>query len=66
MKITKNTTIGELIQKKPKAVELLLKRGLHCVGCHVAFYETIEQGALAHGLTKKEIDKLIEDVNKLK
>ena len=64
MKITKNTRINELIKKKPKAVDKLFDAGLMCVGCHMVEHETIEQGCLAHGMSKKEIDKLIERLNK--
>jgi len=64
MKITKKTKMSELLQKKPEAAEILFKAGLSCVGCPMAMQETIEQGCLAHGMSKKEIDKLIEKLNK--
>lgn len=62
-KITKQTTLGELIQSYPAAVPVLLKWGLHCLGCPVSAMETIEQGALGHGLKEEEIEKLIEELN---
>lgn len=62
--ITKNMTIGEVVQKYPKSSEIFFKHGLHCIGCHVAFFETIEQGCSAHGLSKEQTDDLIEDLNK--
>ncbi len=34
---------------------------MHCFGCHLAVDETIEQGAVAHGVA---VDKLVEDLNK--
>ena len=64
MKITKKTKINKAIEKNPRAVEKLFEAGLMCVGCHMAGEETIEQGCLAHGMSKKEIDKLIERLNK--
>ena len=63
-KITKDMTLGEVVTKYPKAAEVMLKQGLHCVGCHVAAYETVEQGAMAHGFDNKQIKKLLEDMNK--
>jgi hybrid cluster-associated redox disulfide protein len=41
----------------------LFEAGLHCIGCHMSAYETIEQGCLAHGFSKKEIDDLIKKLN---
>lgn len=60
-KITKDMSLGEVMQNHPEAIEVLLNYGLHCVGCHVAFTETIEQGAEAHGI---DLDKLLKDMNK--
>lgn len=63
-KITKDMTLGEIVMKYPEVVEIMLKYGLHCVGCHVASWETIEQGAMAHGMTEKEINGMIQKLNK--
>ena len=38
--------------------------GCTASGCHVAEWETIEQGCLAHGITKQEIAKLVDELNK--
>ncbi len=63
-KITGKTKIGALISKNPEAAETLFEAGMGCVGCSMAMNETIEQGCLAHGMTKKQIDKLIKELNK--
>ena len=63
-KITKDLTLGEVVSKYPKAVEPMLKRGMHCVGCHVAAFETVEQGAKAHGMNEKEIKEMLKEMNK--
>ena len=63
-KITKDMTLGEAVSKYPQTMEVLFGYGLHCIGCHVSAYETIEQGALAHGLDDKQVKKLVEDMNK--
>ncbi len=57
-------TLGEIVMKHPEAVEIMLKHGLHCVGCQVANWETIEQGSRAHGMTEKEIEKMMQKINK--
>ncbi|MFC1711077.1 DUF1858 domain-containing protein [Patescibacteria group bacterium] len=63
-KITTKTKISDLIEKNPSIAEVLMnKYGLHCVGCFAAAFETIEQGAKAHSMNKKEIEKMIIDLN---
>ena len=62
--ITRKTIIAEAVEKNPKAAEIMLKYGLHCIGCHISPYETIEQGSRAHGISDKDIDKIIGEMNK--
>lgn len=59
-KITKHMLIGDVAQQYPETFEVFVKFGMHCVGCHVAAFETIEQGAMAHGI---DADKLVEALN---
>jgi hybrid cluster-associated redox disulfide protein len=54
--IDKSMTFSDLMEKDPEAAELLMNQGMHCCGCPMASHETIEQGALAHGL---DADKLV-------
>jgi iron-sulfur cluster assembly accessory protein len=61
--ITKDTNINEIIMKYPQLTEVFMNYGLHCIGCSMAGWETIEQGALAHGMNKKEIDNIIKELN---
>ncbi len=60
-KITKDMSLGSVINKFPKTIEVFSKYGLHCVGCQAAYWETIEQGAKMHGIP---VDKLVKDLNK--
>lgn len=60
-KITKEMTFGEVLKKYPDTVKTFFQYGMHCFGCHLAVTETIEQGALAHGVA---VDELIDDLNK--
>ena len=53
--ITKDMTIGEMVQQYPSAAEVLMGEGVHCVGCGAAHFETIEQGLSGHGKTQEEI-----------
>jgi len=60
-KITKEMSFGEVLRKYPQTVKIFFMYGMHCFGCAIAEDETIEQGALAHGVSP---DELIEDLNK--
>ncbi len=62
--ISGKTTFMELIEKHPESANILFESGLHCIGCGMAMYETIEQGCMAHGMDKKQIDELIKKLNK--
>ena len=64
-KIDKDMALGEVVLKFPGSAEIMMKHGLHCVGCHVAVWETLEQGAMAHGMSKKELDDMLNELNKL-
>jgi hybrid cluster-associated redox disulfide protein len=64
MTITKKTKLNVAITKNKKATELLIRSGLSCACCPMAMQETIEQGCLAHGMNKKQIDELIKKLNK--
>jgi hybrid cluster-associated redox disulfide protein len=60
-KITKDMILGEIVIKHPETADVFLKNGLPCAMCHIAFGETIEQGAISHGI---KLDKLLKDLNK--
>ena len=62
MTITKNTTIEEVVNQYPETTMVFMKHGLHCVGCHVSAFESIEEGAMAHGINA---DSLVADLNKV-
>ncbi|HET7813474.1 MAG TPA: DUF1858 domain-containing protein, partial [Candidatus Baltobacteraceae bacterium] len=53
--ITPQTNIRELVAALPIAADVLERFGLQCAGCGVNKYETIEQGANAHGLRVQPI-----------
>ncbi len=65
MKITKENTIGEVLEKYPKAAEFLMEKGFHCLGCAMAASETLEEGFKAHGYSDEEVEKVIKEMNEL-
>ena len=62
-KISRKTTLGDVVTKFPEAVQVMLSKGMHCVGCHVAAFETVEQGAKAHGMSEEQVEKLLAEMN---
>ncbi|MFC2142799.1 DUF1858 domain-containing protein [Candidatus Aenigmatarchaeota archaeon] len=61
--IKKDMKIGDIVSKYPEAAIVLSAHGLHCIGCHVSQYETLEEGCLAHGISNEDIDKMINELN---
>ena len=59
--ITKDTGIIESVQNHPEILQVFAEYGLGCVGCMAARFETLEQGAAAHGI---DIEALVADLNK--
>ncbi len=63
-KITKEMGIMEVVQKYPQAGQVFAQFGLGCVGCAAAKFESIEQGAKAHGMDDSRLDEMVEALNK--
>lgn len=65
-KISQKMTFAELLNEIPESAEVLMEAGMHCFGCSMSQMETIEQGALAHGLTKKQINEMMKKIERLR
>ena len=59
--ITKDMTIGDVIRMKPEVAETLMDFGFGCVGCPASQMETLEEGAMVHGIS---VDELMTEINK--
>ena len=62
MEITKEMTIGELLQVAPQAAPVLLEIGMHCLGCPSAKGESLEEAAMVHGLDAADLVAKINEV----
>ena len=58
-RITKDTTIGEVIQIDAGVIPILMGAGMHCVGCPSSAGETLEEAAMVHGI---DPDMLVEEI----
>jgi len=59
-KITKEMSFSEILEKSPESAEILFEAGMHCCGCPMSANESLEQGAIAHGI---DPDKLVDEIN---
>ncbi len=62
--VSKDMTFGQLLneyyEKCPKVVDVLVEAGMGCIGCPHSQMESIEEGAIGHGI---DPDLLIEKIN---
>ena len=58
-RVTKDTTIGEVIQIDAGVIPILMGAGMHCVGCPSSAGETLEEAAMVHGI---DSDMLVEEI----
>jgi hybrid cluster-associated redox disulfide protein len=64
--IKKTDLMAEIIRRFPQAAKVLISEyGLHCVGCGMAGYETLEAGLTVHGFSKKEMNKIVKKLNQM-
>ena len=58
---TKDSTLGEVLMKKPEAQVILMGFGMHCFGCPVTQFETLEEAAMVHGVELKLLLKKLNE-----
>lgn len=67
--IHRKMTIQDILELFPQKAEKLKQEitnaGLHCIGCHAAVWETLENGMLSHGKSQEAIDTLVTRLNAL-
>lgn len=65
-KITSDMLIAEIVECYPEVIDYLVEEyEFHCINCVLAGFETLEEGALAHGIEGKEYTKLLKNINAL-
>jgi len=60
MNVTKDMTIGSVVETYPQTIPIFQRYGMGCLGCPATAYENVEQGALMHGI---DIDELMTALN---
>ncbi|MBD5463721.1 MAG: DUF1858 domain-containing protein [Lachnospiraceae bacterium] len=60
--ITKDMTIGEILNTNPNVAPILMEAGMHCLGCPSAQAESLEEAAMVHGMDINDLMAKIEAI----
>ncbi len=55
MLITKQTTMGEMLEYDMGIAYVLMNAGMHCVGCPSSIGESLEEACMVHGIDSDEV-----------
>ena len=61
MEITKQTTIGDMLAYDQGIAYVLMRSGMHCVGCPSSIGESLEQACMVHGLDGDQVFQSITE-----
>ncbi len=65
MTVTPETTIEELVEEKPKAIDYLMKKGIRCIRCGEPIWGTLEEAAKQKDFSDRDIARFVDDLNDL-
>lgn len=60
-KVSKDMLIGQLLQIDANIAPILMRAGMHCLGCPSAQMESLEEAAMVHGM---DVEPLLNMINK--
>ena len=60
MQINKDMLIGDLVRLDEGIAPILMRVGMHCLGCPSAQMESLEEAAMVHGF---DADILVQQIN---
>lgn len=59
--ITKDMTIGDILDADRETIPFFLEMGMHCLGCPASRGENVEEACAVHGVDADELVKKIND-----
>ena len=59
-KVSKDMLIGQLLQIDANIAPILMRAGMHCLGCPSSQMESLEEAAMVHGL---DVYVLVNQIN---
>lgn len=60
--INKDMLIGELVRMDEIIAPVLMREGMHCLGCPASQMETLEEACMVHGI---DCDELVNNLNSI-
>ena len=60
-KVSKDMLIGQLLQLDANIAPILMRAGMHCIGCPSAQGESLEEAAMVHGIDADVLTAQIND-----
>lgn len=62
MQISKDMIIGQMLQMHETVAPMLMRAGMHCLGCPSAQGESLEEACMVHGI---DCDALVSQINEV-
>ncbi|HIR53074.1 MAG TPA: DUF1858 domain-containing protein [Candidatus Onthovicinus excrementipullorum] len=59
--ITKDMTVGEILDLDRETAPFFMNMGMHCLGCPASRGETLAQACMVHGVDAEALEKQIND-----
>ena len=64
--VNKETRIGEIVQKYPESIDILMAAGMHCLGCAASQMESFEDACMVHGIDSQLLEDALNQVIEMK
>ena len=61
-KVSKDMLIGQLLQIDANIAPILMRAGMHCLGCPASQAESLEEACMVHGI---DCDDLVSKMNEI-
>ncbi len=58
--ITKDITIGEILENASETIPFFVEMGMHCLGCPASLMESVGDACMVHGV---DADDFVERIN---
>lgn len=53
--LSPGTTVADALLKRPSAARILVNHRMHCVGCAIAPFETLEEACGVYGVSLRDL-----------
>ena len=64
--VNKETRIGEIVQKYPESIDILMAAGMHCLGCAASQMESLEYACMVLGIDSQLLEDALNQVIEMK